>query len=699
MAKEARTKRDSRAGGRTRRPEEPEERHQPEERRLSDSRKRAEELREQINYHAYRYHVLDEPEVSDFDYDQLVRELQALESGFPELITPDSPTQRVGGVPAELFQPVKHRARMLSLDNAFSWEELEAWGRRVEREIGVGARFVCELKIDGVAVVVSYEDGRFARGATRGDGEIGEDVTANIRTVRSVPIKLRGEQHPRVLDVRGEVYLPVKAFEKLNDELAEAGGKMFANPRNAAAGSLRQKDPQVTASRPLRIWCHGVLYAEGRRFVRHSEALAYLRDAGLPVNPATRTVDSLEDVFDFCERWQKDRHTIDYEIDGVVVKVDSIAQQDELGATSHAPRWAIAYKFPPEERTTLLKKIEIHVGRTGKVTPFAFLEPVFVGGVTVSTATLHNANEVARKDVREGDTVIVRRAGDVIPEVVGPVLSKRPPGARPWKMPKKCIACGTPLVRPEGEVDYRCPNKRGCPMQNIEWLFHFAGRGAMDIEHLGYKTGQLLMDMGWVRDPADIYSITPEQLAQLPGFKEKSISNLMSSIEASKDRPLWRLLVAINIRHVGSHVAQVLTRALPSIEELAGASVEELNAVEEIGPEIAQSVHDWFRDKENRKLIQKLRRAGVRMKDEVAAAPEEGPLSGKTIVITGGLESMSRDESIAAAERAGARVASGVSKKTDFVVVGENPGSKAAKAQQLGVETIDEQEFLKRLGS
>ncbi len=677
---------------------EPDERHEAEERRLSDGRKRAEELREQINYHSYRYHVLDDPEVSDFDYDHLVRELQALESEFPELITPDSPTQRVGAPAAELFQPVQHRARMLSLDNAFSWEELEAWGKRVEREIGTDTRFVCELKIDGLAVVVSYEDGALATGATRGDGFVGEEITQNIRTVRSVPIKLRGSGHPAALDVRGEVYLPVRAFEQLNDELLEQGSRVFANPRNAAAGSLRQKDPQITASRPLRMWCHGVLYAEGKRFARHSQALEYLRRAGLPVNPATRVVGSLQEVFEFCQRWQRDRHTIDYEIDGVVAKVDSISQQEELGATSNAPRWAIAYKFPPEERTTLLRKIDVHTGRTGIVTPFANLEPVFVGGVTLSAATLHNEDEVRRKDVREGDTVIVRRAGDVIPEVVGPILSMRPKGSRRWRFPTKCTSCHTPLVRKEGEAYWRCPNKRGCPSQNIEWLFHFASRGAMDIEHLGYMTGIALRDRGWVVDPGDIYSVTGEQLAQLPGFKGKSISNLLNAIDASRDRPLWRLLVALNIPHVGSHVAQVLARAYPSIDELSGATVARINSVEEIGPEIAQSVHDWFRDPENVKLLDKLRTAGIRMKDEAPEPVAEGPLTGQTIVITGGLEAMSRDQATAAAEAAGARVASSVSKKTDFVVVGENPGSKYEKAVQLAVETVSEEEFLKRLG-
>jgi DNA ligase (NAD+) len=642
--------------------------------------------------------VQDDPEIPDAEYDELVRELSKLEEEFPELITPDSPTQRVGATPADLFAPVHHRARMLSLDNAFSREELEAWAQRVERVAGSGARYVCELKIDGVAVGLTYEDGMLARGATRGDGEVGEDITANVRTVRSVPTRLKLSPAPPVAEVRGEIYLPVKAFEQLNEELTARGMRPFANPRNAAAGSLRQKDPAVTASRPLRLWCHGVGYAEGLRFESHSRSLEWMASASLPVAPTTEVKETLDEVFAYIKKWEKERHSVDWEIDGVVVKVDQVPFQEELGSTSHAPRWAIAYKFPPEERTTMLREIAVHVGRTGKVTPFAFLEPVFVGGVTVSTATLHNADEVERKDVRNKDAVIVRRAGDVIPEVVGPILSKRPKSSRPWRMPKRCPACGTELVRPEGEVDYRCPNKRGCPMQNEEWLFHFASRGAMDIEHLGYKTGMLLRERGWVEDPADVYFLTREQLESLPGFKERSIDNLLRSIEGSKDRPIWRLLVALNIRHVGAHVAQVLARAFGSIDRLAAASEEEIDAVEEIGPEIARSVYEWFHDEESLALIEKLRRAGVRMEDEPVPELPEGPLTGSSIVLTGGLEALSRDEATTLAEEAGAKVASSVSKKTAFVVAGENPGSKLAKAEQLGVEVIDEREFLRRVG-
>ena len=666
------------------------------ERRRADAKRRVEELRDLINYHNYRYHVLDDPEVADAEYDQLMRELRALEDEFPELIVPDSPTQRVGGAPSELFAPVRHRAPMLSLDNSFSWEELEAWGGRVVRALGREADFYCELKIDGVAVAVTYEEGRYVIGATRGDGYVGDDITSNIRTIRSVPFALRDGDHPAVLEVRGEVYLPVKAFERLNEQLTEQGGRPFANPRNAAAGSLRQKDPAVTASRPLRLWCHGVGVAEGRRFERHSEALEYVQRAGLPVSPETELLGTLQEVFKYCQHWQDHRHDVDYEIDGVVIKVDQIALQEELGATSKAPRWAIAYKFPPEERTTLLRGIFTHTGRTGVVTPFAQLETVFVGGVNVTTATLHNEDEVKRKDVRPGDTVVVRRAGDVIPEVVGPVVSKRPKNARPWRFPKKCPSCGTGLVR-EGAY-WRCPNRRGCPSQNIEWLFHFAGRGGMDIEHLGYKTGLLLIDRGWVKDPADIYTITDDQLAQLPGFKEKSIANLRASIEASRDRELWRLLVALSIPHVGGHMATVLADAFGSIDRLREASVEDLEAVEEVGPIVARAVRAWFQDRGNRRLLDKLRKAGIRMADPPKKKRADGPLAGKTIVLTGGLESMSREEATRYAEEAGARVASSVSKKTDFVVAGTDPGSKHDKAVSLGVEIVDEREFLKRLG-
>jgi DNA ligase (NAD+) len=498
--------------------------------------------------------------------------------------------------------------------------------------------------------------------------------------------------------VRGEVYFPVKAFEALNARLTEAGERPFANPRNGAAGSLRQKDAKVTKSRPLRMWVHSFGAAEGISFDSHSAFLAWSEAAGLPVPPTTKRTKGLKEVLTFLRRWEEKRHSLDWEIDGAVIKVDDAKLQRRLGTTSHAPRWAIAYKFPPEERTALLKSIEVHTGRTGKVTPFAVLEPVFVGGVTITNATLHNEDETRRKDVRKGDTVIVRRAGDVIPEIVGPVLAKRPKSSRPWRMPKTCSSCGTELVRREGEADWRCPNKAGCPDQSVEWLFHFAGRGAMDIEGLGYKTGIALLNAGFIRDPADIFRLGAAQLAQLEGFARKSIDNLLHAIDQARDRPLWRLLAGLNIRHVGTHVAQVLASAFRSIDALAAASADEIDAVPEIGPEIAAGVAAWFDDPDNLALIEKLRAAGVRLEDEAPPAEGPKPLEGKTIVLTGGLDTLSRDEATRLAQRAGARVSSSVSKKTDFVVAGENPGSKHDQALKLGLEIIDEQELLLRMG-
>ena len=670
------------------------------DRTRAEAKGRVEELREQINHHSYRYHVLDDPEVSDAEYDELIRELRALEDAFPELITPDSPTQQVGAAPATaLFAPAEHRAPMLSLDNAFSLDELNAWGDRVARGLGGEPDgYMCELKIDGVACALTYENGRLTRAATRGDGRVGEDITANVRTVDGVPHRLAIDDPPSVVEIRGEMYLPVKAFEALNERLQEAGQKAFANPRNSAAGSLRQKDPKVTASRPLRLWVHSFGAAEGISFDSHHAFLAWAEEAGLPVPPTTERKASIGDVDAFLTHWEAHRHSVDWEIDGAVIKVDAAAQQRELGATSHAPRWAIAYKFPPEERTALLKKIDVHTGRTGKVTPFAVLDPVQVGGVTITYATLHNEDEVRRKDVRQGDMVIVRRAGDVIPEIVGPVVAKRKKGARRWSMPKTCNACGTPLVRAEGEADYRCPNKRGCPSQGLEWLFHFSGRGAMDIEHLGYMTVMRLLEKGLIEDPADIYALDADKLSQIPGFKDKSIANLLEQVEASKDRPIWRLLVGLNIRHVGAHVAQVLASAFGSIDAIAAASEDDIDAVPEIGPEIAATVREWFDEDENLQLIDKLRVAGVRLVD-AQAPPDRTPkaLEGVTLVLTGGLDTVSREEATAMAQAAGARVSSSVSGKTTFVVAGRDPGTKLAKAEALGVDVIDEDTFLRRL--
>lgn len=669
------------------------------ERERAAAKVRVEELRELINHHQYAYFVRDQPEVADSEYDELMRELQGLEAAFSEFVTPDSPTQRVGGTPAALFAPVEHRAPMRSLDNAFSFDELDAWAERVRKGIGDDARYACELKIDGVAVALTYERGALVQAATRGDGRVGEDITANVRTIEAVPARLTIADPPALLEVRGEIYFPGASFEALNRTVTERGDRPFSNPRNAAAGSLRQKDPAVTASRRLSLWCHSFGYADGISFESHGGFLEWCAQVGLPVSPTTEVRPDIEGVRAYLNHWEDQRHSVDWEIDGVVVKIDQIALQDELGATAKAPRWAIAYKFPPEERTTLLKEIRVHVGRTGKVTPYAWLEPVFVGGVTVTTATLHNEDEVLRKDVRPGDTVIVRRAGDVIPEVVGSIPAARKRGARRWKMPSGCPACGAALQRPEGEVDFRCPNRRGCPMQGEEALYHFASRGAMDIEGLGAKTVVALRNQDLLKDPSDLYTLTGEQLARLDGFKDKSIANLLGAIAGSKDRPVWRLLVGLNIRHVGEHVAQVLAAAFGSIDALAAAGLEALEAVDEIGPEIAGSIYEWFREDENLPVVDALRTAGLRFADPVADAPRgEQPLAGMTVVLTGGMTSLSRDEAAELAKAAGARVASSVSKKTSLVIAGESPGSKYDKAVELGIEIVDEAGFLARLG-
>ena len=703
------------------------------------ARKRVEELHSQIADHDTRYYVLDRPTISDAEYDGLMRDLRALEQRFPDLVTPSSPTQRVGGKASALFAPVKHPSPMLSLDNVFSTDDLRAWLGRLQRAVGsrVGSPpappagtsgptahparpalrapssptegshinddldFVCELKIDGLAVSLLYQDGVFVRGATRGDGRVGEDITANLRTVRTIPARLSGSQHPRILEVRGEVYQPISVFLRLNQELSEKNQRPFANPRNAAAGSLRQKDPAVTAARGLGFWCYGTDTGTGRpaRAERHSDDLEYLRSVGFPVNPNIERASTLEQVAAYCAKWQERRHDVDYQIDGAVIKVDRYRQREDLGATSRAPRWAVAYKFPPEECEALVRRIAVHTGRTGRVTPYVELEPVHVGGVTVTSATLHNEDDLRRKDVREGDTVIVHRAGDVIPEVVGPVLEKRPPGTPVWTFPTQCPACGTPLVRKPDEADWRCPNRRECPSQTVEWLCHFGSPDALDIEHLGYQTVTALVERGWLADPADLYALDATQLVQLPGFAEKSAQNLLDAIAASRQRPVWRLLVGLNIRRVGAHVAELLAQRFQSLDALATASLEALQAVEGVGPEIAGAVHDWFRDPQNSGLIGKLSRAGLRIKDEAAGSPAgPRPFDGKIVVITGTLPTLSREEATTLAQKAGARVTSSVSKKTSLVVVGQDAGSKLAKAQELDIETIDEREFLRRMG-
>ncbi len=584
---------------------------------------------------------------------------------------------------------------MMSLDNVFSLEELQAWAARVERVIARPQAFMAELKMDGIAVNLIYEDGVFVKGATRGDGRTGEDITANLRTIKAVPLKLRGKP-PRVLEARGEVYMGTADFEKLNASLGERELRTFANPRNAAAGSLRQKDPHVTASRNLSLICHGVGFVDGIRFSAHSQALETLRDLGLRTNPENRRLGTLEEVYDFCTRWQEHRHDVPYEIDGSVIKVDSIAEQEELGSTSKAPRWAIAYKFPPEERTTKLRNIFVSVGRTGAATPFAELEPVFVGGVTVGTATLHNEDEVARKGLMIGDTVIVRRAGDVIPEVVGPVESLRTGDERPFVMPRECPSCGADIVREEGEAVARCVNI-DCPSQRIERLFHFAARGSMDIEGLGYKTIILFSEKGWLRNVADIYYLQREQLTGLEGWGEISINNLMASIEGSKKRPLANLVYGLGIRHVGATASRDVASAAGSMDKLRTMTEEELVAVEGIGPVIAASIRQFFEQEQNLQVLDRLKGAGVDPIEEPKVVG--GAFAGKTFVLTGSLEGFSRGEATKAIEDLGGKVASGVSKKTDYVVLGENPGSKHDKAVSLGLDILDEAGFKELLRS
>ncbi len=652
---------------------------------------RVRQLRELIEYHSHRYYVLDDPEVSDAEYDQLVAELVELETQFSELVTPDSPTQRVGAPPSELFAPVDHASPMWSLDNAFTNEALVAWGKRVERILGSAADFYCELKVDGAAVSLVYEDGRLSSGATRGDGLVGEEITANLRTIASIPLRLHGAgaDVPDLLEVRGEVYMPVEAFGKLNRELAEAGMRIFANPRNAAAGSLRQKDPRVTAGRNLAFICHGVgAIVGGARMARYSEQMELLARLGFRVMSEARLFPDLERVYRFCRGWEKHRHDVAFEVDGVVVKVDQLNQREELGYTSKSPRWAIAYKFPPEEKTTRVLDIRVHVGRTGAVTPFAQLEPVVLSGATVSLATLHNEDEVARKDIRIGDWVLVRRAGEVIPEVIAPVLSKRTGAERRFRMPEVCPVCKTRLVRPEGEKVWRCPNDT-CPSRGVEALLHFAGRQAMDIEGLGGRTVMALWERGWVRDVGDIYSLTRDQLLDLPLYADKKADLVASSIEHSKGRGLARVLVGLGIRHVGPPTARLLAGELGSIDAIAASSEEYLCALDQVGPIVAREIRAWFDSPRNRAIIDKLKSAGVKLSED--REEPSGPLAGTVFVLTGTLPNWTRTEAAAAIRQAGGTVASSVSRKTDYVVAGDSPGSKLTRAKELGILILDEE--------
>ncbi len=667
---------------------------------------RVDELRAEIAHHNERYHTLDDPEISDAEYDELVRELRRLEADHPDLADETSPTRQVGGATSATFDPVTHRVPMMSLDNAMDEDELRAWADRVVKGLdGDVPTYVCELKFDGLAISLRYEDGRFVQAATRGDGRVGEDVTANVATIADVPDELRHgpgvETIPSVFEMRGEVYMTRTAFEQLNARSAEAGDKTFVNPRNSAAGSLRQKDPAVTASRNLSFW--GYQLGEvvgGPELTSHVDALRCATALGFPVNEHLQTFTDIADVVAHCAHWQEHRHDLDYEIDGVVIKVDDAAHRVRLGFTSRAPRWAIAFKFPPEERTTLLRDIMVSVGRTGRATPFAVLEPVFVGGSTVSMATLHNQDQVAAKDVRPGDTVVVRKAGDVIPEVVGPVLSLRPPGAEPWVFPTHCPVCANPLVRPEGESDTRCVAP-DCPAQRDQKIAYFATRGAMDIEGLGEQMVHKLTSADLVRDPADLYSLTVEQLVELDRVGATSAQNLIDEIEKSKQRPLPKLLTALGIRHLGPAASLALTNEFHTLDAIMSKSVEELAAVDGVGEVIAETIVSWFAQDVNRSYIERLQAAGVNVGDPAAAeaaaaarAATPQTLEGKAVVVTGTLAGYSREEAAAAVVERGGKSPGSVSKKTMALVVGDSPGaSKLSKAESLGVPILDEAGF------
>jgi DNA ligase (NAD+) len=671
---------------------------------------RAEELRDEIRRHNYHYHVLDDPIVSDAEYDALMRELRALEDAHPELITPDSPTRRVGGAPSEKFAKVRHPQPMLSLGNAFAEDNLLAWRGRVTRLLGEEARiaYAVEPKIDGLAIALTYEGGRLVRGATRGDGEIGEDVTANLRTIPSVPLTLHDPTNddqerwsvPRTIEVRGEVYMRIADFERLNQRLAEAGERVAANPRNAAAGSLRQKDPNITAGRPLRFFAYAVGPCEGVRLRSQWEALQFFRALGFPVNQDARRFEDFTEVIAYCREWMSKRDALDYEADGIVIKVDSFAQQEELGVIGRDPRWAIAYKFPAREATSKLLDIIVNVGRTGVITPGAVIEPVNIGGVIVRNASLHNADYIADRDIRIGDYVIVKRAGDVIPYIIGPVVGRRTGGERPWSMPERCPACGTPLERIGGEVAYRCPNFGICPAQLVRRIEHFVSRGAMDIAGVGEKQAQLFVETGLVKDVADLYRLRAEDFAGMDGFGEKKISNLLAAIEDSKNRPLQRLITGLGIRFVGGVAAQLLAERFGSLDALAEATADDIKAIDGIGPSIAASVAQFFSLPENRALVRKLKEVGVQTALQSAAPARAGDgLAGMTFVLTGALPSLTRDQATELIQAHGGKVTGSVTKKTSYLLTGADPGgTKYNKAIELGVPLLDEAGLLALVG-
>ncbi|MEE8350394.1 MAG: NAD-dependent DNA ligase LigA [Acidobacteriota bacterium] len=653
--------------------------------------RRAAELRQRIEHHNYQYHVLNDSQVGDEEYDRLFRELIALEDDYPELDSLDSPTQRVGAEPQERFHKVEHHAPMLSLANAFDAEELYAVNRRITKLLDTDeVDFIAELKIDGVAVALTYEEGMLRRGATRGNGLVGEDVTTNIKTIGGIPLKLRdlGDM-PHVVEVRGEVYLPVSAFDRINQERTAADKSPFANPRNAAAGALRQLDSRVTASRPLAFFAYSVGYLEGVRLETQLQVLERLRDWGIPVNTHYRHHPSMKGVIDFCGHWQGERDSLDYQIDGIVVKVNRLDYQDRLGTVSRDPRWAVSYKFPGELATTRLIKISINVGRSGALNPYAVLEPVQVGGVTVRTATLHNEEDIRRKDIREGDVVVVKRAGDVIPQVVGAVREKRTGTEKEFRNPRECPVCGKSVTRQAGVAMDYCTN-RDCPAQVLESLKHFVSQGAMDIRGLGPQTLEKLLESNLIEDASGLYQLARKDLAQVPNFKEKSVENLMASLEQSKSQSFERVLFSLGIRHVGQRVAALLTDHFGDIDSLSKAPEEDLVLIEGIGPEIASSAYSYLHDQENQLLIQALRRAGLQFRCRKRESKEKQPFTERTFVITGALPTWSRTQAAEFIKDNGGQVTSSISSKTDFVVVGESPGSKLKKARELQIREISE---------
>ena len=666
------------------------------------ARQRIEELRKTLNYHNYRYYVLDSPEISDAEYDELMKDLKQLEAEHPDLVTPDSPTQRVGAPPVEAFGVVEHPQPLLSLANAFSYEELEAWHKRVSNLLG-GRQFdfVCEPKMDGLAVALTYVDGLLVTGATRGDGYRGENITQNLKTVRSIPLSVPGEAPPR-FEVRGEVYLPKAGFKKLNADRAREELPLFANPRNAAAGSVRQLDSSITARRPLDIFVYGLGWAEGRAVPdTHWEIMQWLKSLGFKTNPSIALVRSLAEVEEYYQGWAQRREMSPYDADGIVAKINSIALQQELGTVAHEPRWAIAYKFPAVQGTTRLLDIGINVGRTGSLNPYAVLEPVRVGGVTISSAALHNEGDIHRKDIRIGDWVVVQRAGEVIPEIVEPIVSRRTGKEKIFRIPNQCPVCGSEVIKPEGEAMHRCTNA-ACPSQALERIKHFVSRGAMDMDGVGEKLCQALFEAGLIKDAADLYYLTREHLLSLERMADKSASNVLKSIEKSKNRPLDRVIFSLGILHVGGQYAELLAEHFTSIDGLAKASEEELSSIPSIGPKIAEGIVTFFRQAGNKQIVEKLRKARVKLETEKVENVGEGlvpslPLAGLEFVLTGKLETLPRSEAEAKIKALGGKAGSDVTRKTSYVVVGADPGSKLAKAEKLGTTTINEAEFLKLL--